>query len=298
MAAMALGSDGGGSIRYPAGLTGLVGLKPQRHRIPVGPEHGSAWHGMLVLGPLARSVRDTALFLDVVTTSGRCKTFRGAVDTPPPALRIAVSTNPPPGTGVTLSAARRKTIDDAAELLSAVGHQIVHVDIDYGFASLWNSTVRLLKGVQDDVDSLPDRDALERRTRAVARLGRLIPARSLARVLEREQRVASSINRVFEVADVVMTPLCATAAPRITECPNRGALRSLRAASTSAWLVPWNVTGQPALTLPMGVDAQGLPTSIQLAGRTGDEATLLAVAAQIEATRPFHRWFNSPDSNR
>jgi amidase len=69
MAAMALGSDGGGSIRYPAGLTGLVGLKPQRDRIPVGDEHGSGWHGLITLGPLTRSARDAALFLDVASNS-------------------------------------------------------------------------------------------------------------------------------------------------------------------------------------------------------------------------------------
>src|SRR3954451_19186506 len=82
MAAMALGSDGGGSIRYPAGLTGLVGLKPQRDRIPLGPEHGSAWNGLLVLGPLARSVRDAALFLDVVSTPETSTTLRDAIDNP------------------------------------------------------------------------------------------------------------------------------------------------------------------------------------------------------------------------
>lgn len=286
MAAMALGSDGGGSIRYPAGLTGLVGVKPQRGRVPLGPEHASGWHGLVVLGPLTRSVRDAGLFLDIVSNRTPDSMFRDAIGTSTPPLRIAVATNAPPGTQVSLSAARRRTIQEAADLLAELGHTIVEVDIDYGLASLWNSTVRLLKGAHDDAASLPDQSHLEARTRALARLGRLLPARSLTRALEREQHIATSINQVFHVADVVLTPLCASPAPRLDECPTQGAVRSLRKANTSAWLVPWNVIGQPALTVPTGIDGDNLPTAIHLAGRPNDEATLLALAAQIQTARP------------
>jgi len=297
MAAMALGSDGGGSVRYPAGLTGLVGVKPERDRVPVGPEHGSGWHGLLVLGPLTRSVRDAALFLDVVSQAEASRALRDVIACPAPAIRIAVSTNPPPGSHVSLSAARRRTIDETAELLSSLGHQIIEVDIDYGLASLWNSTVRLLKVGHDDVASLPDRSRLEGRTRAVARLGRLIPARALRHALDSEQRITDSINRVFDDADVVLTPLCAAAVPRIDSCPSRDAYRSLRAANTSAWLVPWNLTGQPAITVPTGIDHDGLPTAIQLSGQADSAATLLALAAQIESARPFRRWSTTPSAD-
>ena len=290
MAAMALGSDGGGSIRYPAGLTGLVGLKPQRDRLPLGPEHASGWHGLIALGPLTRSVRDAALFLDVVASGPVATIFRDAVGGPTRPLRIAVSTNAPPGSNVTLSAARRKQVDEAAELLAGLGHDISPVDISYGLATMWQSTVRLLKGAQQDVASLPDRGALEPRTRAVAAMGRLIPNRSLRRALEREQAVAESIDRVFDNADVVLTPLCATSAPSIEHCPSRGIIRSFRSTNTAAWLVPWNLTGQPAVAIPTGVDVDGMPTAIQLAAQAGDEATMLAVAAQIEEAQPFQRW--------
>jgi amidase len=290
MAAMALGSDGGGSIRYPAGLTGLVGVKPQRDRVPLGPEHASGWHGLVVLGPLTRSVRDAALFLDAVSTPAPSTTLRDAIVEPARPLRVAVSTNPPPGTHVSLSPAARVTVERAADVLAGLGHEVVEVDIDYGLASLWSSTVRLLKGAEDDVASLPDRARLEARTRAVARLGRLIPARSLRRALERERQIAASINRVFDAADVVLTPLCESRAPLVDECPTRGALRSLRAANTSAWLVPWNVIGQPAIALPLGIDDDQLPTAVHLAGRADDEVTLLSLAAQIETARPAPRW--------
>lgn len=288
MAALALGSDGGGSIRYPAGLTGLVGLKPQRGRVPLGAEHASGWHGLLVLGPLARSARDAALFLDVAGDGGT--TFRRAVDGATAPLRIAVSTNAPPGTQVTLSAPARGAVDAACTLLEGLGHELTEVEVPYGLASLWSSTVRLLKGVQRDVATLDGRDRLEARTRSVARLGRSIPNRSLEGVLRREPQLAATMNRAFDTADVVLTPLCASPAPLIDDCPSRGALRSLRASNTSAWLVPWNVTGQPALAVPIGLADDGLPTAVQLVGRPHDEATLLRLATQIAAARPFPLW--------
>ena len=290
MAAMALGSDGGGSIRYPAGLTGLVGLKPQRDRIPVGPEHASGWNGLLVLGPLTRSVRDAARFLDVVSPDHRGGEFAGAVRKAATNLRIAVSTNPPPGTQVSLSDAAREAVDAAVALLRERGHDVFDVDIDYRLASLWNATVRLLKGVEEDSAGMPNRADLEARTRTVARLGRLLPSRALSKALAGEKAIAASINAVFDRADVLLTPLCASPAPQLADCPRAGALRSLRAASSSAWLAPWNVTGQPAIAIAIGVGDDNLPTAVQFAGRPNDEATLLAIAAEIEENRSFAGW--------
>lgn len=286
MCALALGSDGGGSVRYPAGLTGVVGLKPQRDRIPLGSEHGSGWHGLVVLGPLARSVRDAALFLDVASGGAGAPGSTADIGK----LRIAVSVEPPPGTGVALSAAGRAAVDAAVAILTAEGHEISEIEVDYPRAALWSSTVRLLKGVQADVAGLPDRIALERRTRAVARLGSMLPGRVLRNALADEQSISASINSVFDHADVVLTPLCASPAPRLDDCPSSGAIRSLKAANTSAWLVPWNLTGQPAIAVPVGLDDDGLPTAVQLVGRPHDERTLLSLAAQIEHGRPPLRW--------
>ena len=290
MCALALGSDGGGSIRYPAGLTGLVGVKPQRDRIPVGAEHGTAWNGLLRLGPLARSVRDATLFLDVVTTATPTIELRDALRRPPNKLRVAVSIAPPPGTNTNLSAAGRHAVDTAVARLHDLGHRIVDVDLDFGLAALWNSTVRLLKGIHHDVDTRTDRSLLEKRTRRTTRLGRLIPARALANTRRAEAAIAARMNAVFDHVDIVLTPLTATSAPRIEDCPSSGALRSLRAANTSARLVPWNVIGQPAAAIPVGLDDHGMPTAVQLAGRPGDEATILRLAAELEAHQPLPRW--------
>lgn len=293
MAAIALGSDGGGSIRYPAGLTGLVGLKPQRDRVPIGSEHGSGWNGLIALGSLTRSVRDAALFLDAVHADATASGFRDAVQAPRQTLRVAVSMNAPPGSNVSLSSARRQQVEAVASVLADFGHTVTRVDLDYGLASLWQSTLRLLDGANQDAASMPDQRALERRTRSVARMGGLIPRRSVRKAIGNEHRSATSINRAFDNADVILTPLCAASAPAIEDCPASGAGRSLRASNTSAWLVPWNLIGQPALTVPTGIGDDNLPTAVHLAGRAGDEATLLAVAAHIEAAFRMQQWIPS-----
>ena len=288
MAAIAVGSDGGGSIRYPAGLTGLVGLKPQRDRVPIGVEHGSGWHGLVAIGPLTRSVRDTALFLDV-TAGGAGSTFRTALDSPAPTLRVAAATNPPPGSKVSVGGAVRRAIDDVAGVLVSLGHEVTDAEVDYPLASLRGATVRLLAGVRDDVATMPTPERLEARTRRFARMGRTVSNGMLERTLRAERRVAAAMNAVFDDADVLLTPLCESPAPHIDECPSAGALRSLRRSNTSAWLVPWNVTGQPAISIPTGTDEAGLPVAVQLVGRPHDEATLLNLAAAIEAVRPHRR---------
>ena len=106
-------------------------------------------------------------------------------------------------------------------------------------------------------------------------------------------RIAWSINGVFDDADVILTPLCESPAPNIDDCPTRGANRSLRKANTSAWLIPWNLTGQPAIVVPTGIDDDNMPTAVQLVGQAGDEATLLSLATQIESAQPFPVWAGS-----
>lgn len=284
MAAMALGSDGGGSVRYPAGLTGLVGIKPQRDRLPLGAEHASGWHGLIALGPLTRSARDAAMFLDIAADVSGDAPLRDALGRDLGPLRIAVATKAPPGSQARLTKGQRRVVDQATELLGGLGHTVVEAKVAYGVGSIWNSTVRFLRGAHDDAASLSDQDQLERRTRTIARIGGTLSERALRRALGREQKLATSVTSIFDQADVVLTPLCASPAPRLDANPRTGALRSLRAANTSAWLVPWNLCGNPALSVPIGM-ADGLPTSVQLVARADDEATILALAAQIEQRR-------------
>jgi amidase len=149
-------------------------------------------------------------------------------------------------------------------------------------------TRRYLRGIHDDARALPHPHRLERRTRSIARLGRLVPAAAVRRSRDDEPRVAERINSLFSEFDVLLTPVTARQPPPVGKWEGRGALLTLNG---SIWHCPftaiWNLTGQPAAAVPAGRDQSGMPLSVQLIGRPRDEATLLSLAAQLEAERPW-----------
>ncbi len=281
MCGVALGSDGGGSVRYPAALCGVFGLKPQRDRIPLDP-HAGGWNGLLTLGPLSRTVRDAALFLDASSGTATLPTL----STPLTGLRIAVSLDPPRGSFARLCTESRRAVEATAELLSDLGHRIVELQVDYG-NTMWQSTLRYLDGIAHDVDSLARPERLAPATRRLARLGNILPTTLVARATAAERNVAARINRTFESADLLLTPMAAQPAPTTDATHDRGVLWSLRHSNVAAWAVPWNVVGQPAASIPAGFDAHDRPLSVQLCGPPNSEATLLNLATQIEAAHPW-----------
>ena len=288
MCGVALGSDGGGSIRYPSALTGLFGIKPQRDRISLGPGHHDAWYGLIAYGPLARTVRDAATFLD--STAGELPPggFVAALEERPEPLRIAVSFKPPLGSLARLTAEQREAIEQTAALLRSLGHDVFEREVDYGLNALLNVTVRYLEGVHHDLATMPHPERTERNTRRLAALGGRLPGRWLAAARANEPAIAARMNRSFDRADVVLTPIAGGPPPIITDVSGRGAAQSLyRSFNEVAWAAPWNAIGQPAASLPAGFDPRGLPLAVQLCGRRGDEATLLRVAAQLEEARPW-----------
>jgi amidase len=288
MCGVALGSDGGGSIRYPSALTGLFGIKPQRGRVPLGPDHHDAWNGLTVYGPLARTVRDAAAFLDATADDLPAGGFQAALDSSPESLRIAVSLKPPPGSLARLTLERRTAIEETAELLRSFGHDVFDQEVDYGLNALLNVTARYLTGVHHDVAAMAHPERLERNTRRMAALGARVPDSWLVAARANEPVIAARMNRSFERADVVLTPMLGGAPPIIVDVAGRGVVRSLyRSVNEVAWAAPWNAIGQPAASVPAGFDSQGLPLAVQLCGRPGDEATLLRVAAQLEEARPW-----------
>jgi amidase len=121
----------------------------------------------------------------------------------------------------------------------------------------------------------------------MASIGRRVPARRLRRRRTEEAEIARRMNTVFDVADVVLTPMSGEPPPLVDEVTGRGVLRSFLASRVTAWASPWNCIGQPAASVPAGLDPAGLPVAVQLCGRPGDEATLLHLAAQIEVARPW-----------
>jgi amidase len=287
MCGVALGSDGGGSIRYPAALTGVFGLKPQRDRVPLGPDHRDAWYGLTVYGPLARTVRDAAAFLDATADNRPAGGFGAAFATPLLPLRIAVSFKPPPGSFARLTAERRAALERAADVLRSIGHDVFEHEVDYGLTTMANVSVRYVKGLQHDVATMARPERLERNTRRLAALGGRIPDALLASARRQEHRIAKRMNDVFARADVVLTPMAGVPPPIIDEVAGLGLARSLLHSNTTAWASPWNAIGQPAASVPFGFDADGLPMAVQLCGRPNDEVTLLRVAAQLEEICPW-----------
>lgn len=285
LAALALGSDGMGSIRIPSGWCGLFGLKPQRDRVPVAP-HDDSWCGLVVNGPLARTVEDAALFLDVTAPGND---FHGAVTRAPGRLRIAVSAKVPPTLTARVGKAQRAAVDGAEALLRELGHDVVRRDPDYPLGAVYGQALpRYFRGVYDDVRTLPHPERLDARTRAFARIGGLFSDRRIGAIREAEPALAARVQAIFDDVDVVVTPGTATGPSRIGAYQRRGAVSTLaRVAARTPFQAMFNVTGQPAASVPWGLDRHGIPTSIQLVGRPFDEATLLSLSAQIEAARAW-----------
>jgi amidase len=296
----ALASDGAGSIRIPAAWCGLFGLKPQRGRVPLSP-HPRHWHGLSVWGLLARRVADTALFHDIASGPGPglgeadidspptpAASFASSAATPPGKLRIAYSTRVPPGLIASPDADARRALEDTVELLRYLGHEVYERDPDYGFDAGPNVLLRYLSGARDDARALPHPERLERRTRAMARIGGLIPQALLDRSLAGEAKLTRRLNLVLEDHHVLLTPANAVPPPPIGRLQGRGALATFN--TVTSW-VPyygvWNLTGQPAACVPTAPGADGLPRAVQLVGRVNDEATLLSLAGQIEAERQW-----------
>jgi amidase len=288
---VASASDGAGSIRIPAASCGLFGLKPQRGRVSLAPDDDH-WYGLSVGGCLARRVLDTALFLDVVSggaadadTPPPAASFVDAARTRPERLRIAVSTRPI--IPVRLDDPVRRAVHETAELLRSLGHQVRERDPDYG--TVGNVLMpRYLRGIHADAARMPKRHRLERRTRAMARLGASVSEKVVAKARAAEPRHATRINSIFDDHDVLLTPVTARLPVGIGRWEGQGALRTLLGhASTYPFTGVWNVTGQPAASVLAGFSDDGMPLAVQIVARPNDEATLISLAAEIESERPW-----------
>jgi amidase len=287
------GSDSAGSIRGPAACCGLFGLKPQRGRVSLAPwpEH---WFGLSVAGCLTRTVADTALFLDAVhgdhpvdihRAEPPDRPFAEEARRPPGRLRIALSLKPqlPDTIDEVIVAAVRST----AELLRELGHQVTEEDPEFG--NLRNSQLpRYLRGIHEEAQRLPHAERLERRSRALARLGGLVPRQAVAWAKRSEPFHRARVNAIFERHDVLLTPVDAGLPAPALDLEGRGVLRSIiEMARLYPFAGPWNALGNPAAAVPAGFTDEGLPLAVHLVGRSHNEATLISLAAQLEAARPW-----------
>jgi len=295
MVAAAVGSDGAGSIRIPAAWTGLVGIKPQRGRVSGFP-HRDPFHGLTVWGPLARSVADAALLLDVLTGSHPedahrldppVVPFAEAARRDPGRLRIAVSFRTAFGVPGRVDPQIRAAVERIARRLADLGHKVFPADPDYGLVGL-GLIPRGTAGVADWLESMPGASP-EPRTEVEARIGRLLGRRLLPLARRMDPALRRRVGRIFQVADVVLTPTTALPPPRVGAYDGATWRRTQSAAAAAcpyAW--PWNVLGWPAMSVPAGMTAEGLPIGAQLLAHDSEEALLISLAAQLEAVEGWH----------
>lgn len=325
---LAHGNDGGGSIRIPASCCGLFGLKPSRGRTPLGPDLAEAWHGLGCGHVLSRSVRDSAAMLDAIAgpdvgaphcAPAPSRPFLDEVGADPGKLRIAFTAEP------FLPAVVHQDciggLEATVELCKDLGHEVVEAapQIDRrafarAFATLVCAETRadIEEGEETLGRKATARD-FEPTTWALGLLGREIDAVTLSRAIRLLKRSSRQLGRFFEAHDVLLTPTLAMPPVKTGALQPEGAevltmklLGRLNAggllhavadldslADQSFGFAPYpllfNATGQPAMSVPLHWNDEGVPIGMQFAGRYGDEATLFRLAGQLERARP---WFD------
>jgi amidase len=299
-------NDGGGSIRIPASCCGLVGLKPTRGRNSLAPQYGDLMGGLVCEHVVTRSVRDSAAILDA--TAGPVPgdpywapprhgtSFAGAAALAPSRLRIAVLTASPSGGEVhpDCVAATRA----AATLCESLGHQVeeatLAVDGDAFVGHFINQWAAGNAWAVADWEARVGRTAaeadMEPLTWALVELGRSLNAAQYLMAIQGLQKISRDIADYFEGIDVLLTPtLAEPPVPLGTfdSPPGEPLAGLLRAATFVPFTPPFNVTGQPAISLPLQWNDAGLPVGVQFVGRFGDEEMLLSLAGQLEQAAPW-----------
>ena len=296
-----LGGDGGGSIRIPSACCGLFGLKPQRGRVSTAPMP-HLWWALGTVGPLTRSVLDSALIHDAIDgnvatdvyRAGQTGSFEAAARREPGRLRIGWSTAPATR-GVRPDRRHVRAVADTVRLLRELGHDVRQVDPRYPDPTA-AFVPQFFAGIRAEAGQVEHYDRLEWRTRATCRLGAWVTPKVVEVALRATERVSRRANRVFDPStssghraiDVLLTPAIAHRPPEVGVImgldPARSALRSVPAVAYAAL---WNVAGNPAASVPRGIADDGLPLAVQLVGPTDGEEVLLSLAAQLEAADPW-----------
>jgi amidase len=286
MVPIALAADGGGSIRMPASNCGLVGLKPGHGVVPFPQTGVSTWARMSEFGPLATTVADLALALDVLAGGDR---FR-AVAPPERPLRVGVSAKPG-AVGVKVDPRVRAVMDATADALAGAGHRVERVDPPWRNGDAAPFLQRVFHGCAEDADRMTW-EALEPRTRAEARAGRLL-RRARSAPDGPPRKVLARFQAWFADHDLLLSPTLAQPPLRIGAYQGKGLAGTLLGLTAyMPFPPPFNLVGFPAASVPAGATDDGLPLGVQLAAAPGGEALLLSVARQLETLRPWPR--NAP----
>ena len=299
-------SDGGGSIRIPASECGLVGLKPSRGRVSLGPDHGEYWAGLVISCAVTRSVRDTAAMLDAI-----CEPMPGdPYVAPPPARPFRAEVGADPGSlrvGVLRSLVAfeihedcRQAVEVARAALEQLGHRVEESqpaalddpELTQHFLNVVTSwTAAALNEWGLKLGRTLGQGDVEPSTWAMAELGRTVTAAQYVATLEALSRYTRQMASWWSQGfDVLMTPTIATPPPLLGELcataddPLSGLGKMLAIAPFTG---PFNITGQPAISLPLHWNRGGLPIGVQLVAAYGREDVLLRLAAQLERALPW-----------
>lgn len=299
-------SDGGGSIRIPASCCGLFGMKPSRGRVPMGPQRTEGWGGLSVQHAITRSVRDSAAILDVthgVEMGSRTSapapdgSFLSALERAPKPLRIALMLDAPAGSPVDpecIAAARA-----AAKLCEQLGHHVEEAapKLDVAAIGAASFTIIAASVAADVIDRAAaigakiGPDLLEPITLAFVQYGQNIDGMSYARANNRLQGVAIEMARWMQDFDVILSPTLAQLPIELGKInlSTRAEFQDWGAAVArySPFAQLENLTGQPAMSVPLGMSKNGLPIGVMFVGRYGDEAGLFSLAAQLEQAAPW-----------
>jgi len=304
---MAHASDTGGSIRIPASCCGVVGLKPTRGRIPLGPGVGESISGLGIDFAITRTVRDCAALLDAVQGAGvgdpyviapPARPYLQEVGTPPGQLNIAFTTRAWSGAPVDPEVSR--AVEQTVALCESLGHRVREASPTVDAAGLMFATVRLgsahlaaaIDGLAGALGRMPAEDTLEATTLATYRYGKAVPATELLGAQALLNGLCRSVGGFFEGCDVLLTPTVARVPqPLGTYDANAPGITAEQWPEHIFAFAPFtalfNVTGNPALSLPLHESSGGLPIGMQFVGRYGAEATLLRLAGQLEEARPW-----------
>lgn len=305
MVPMAHANDGGGSIRIPASCCGVFGLKPTRGRISLGPFLGEAMGGLVVEHAVTISVRDSAALLDA--TAGPApgdpywaqppeRPFLDEVGAPPGKLKIAVSKKTLTGTPVHPDCVR--AVDDAAKVCAELGHEVVEdapqIDgalIGRMFMALWGAGCAASMDGAAQVCGKPlNESEFEPLTWGLYQIGRMVSGSDYLQALAVLQMLSRRVAAFMERYDILLTPVLGSPPVPLGwfKSPPLDALEVQSRMETFAAFTPlFNVTGQPAMSVPLWWNAENLPVGTQFAGRYGAEATLFRLAAQLETARQW-----------
>jgi len=305
MVPVAHGNDGGGSIRIPASCCGLFGLKPTRARTPAGPDYGDVMGGLAIDHVLSRSVRDSAALLDATCGPGvgdpyvaprAARPFSKEVGADPGRLRIAFSTAA--ATGASVHPDCEAAVRDAAALCADLGHEVEEAELPVDgefivgpFITVWSAGAAMaVDGLTLLAGRPPGPDDFEPVTWALCEKGRQFSAAQYLVAVAILQRVAREIATFMLRYDVLLSPVLAEPpVPLGTfDSPPDDPMRGFdRAVEYCPFTPVANFTGQPAMSVPLFWNADGLPIGAHFVGRFGDEATLFRLAAQLEEARPW-----------